>query len=62
MLNSIEYTTWRRLVRPSGTRPGTVPDPVWVQRGTHIRTVPVERVQEFIRIVQQQPTVRVHVL
>lgn len=52
MLNSIEYTTWRRLVRPTGTSPSAPPDPVWVQRGTQSRAVCPVILQEFIQIVQ----------
>jgi hypothetical protein len=57
MLTSIEYTTWRRLVRPRGSPPNAPPDPVWVQRGTQIRAVCPVILQEFIEIVQQQPPV-----
>jgi hypothetical protein len=52
MLTSIEYTTWRRLVRPRGSPPNAPPDPVWVQRGTQIRPVCPIILQEFIQIVQ----------
>jgi len=61
MLNSIEYTTWRRNTRATGTRGSTQPDPVWIQRGTLVRRVKPVIVEEFIRIVQQQQPVHVHV-
>ena len=58
MLNSIEYTTWRRLVRPQGSPPNSVPDPVWVEKNRSIRSIPAEQAQQFAQLVQQQLPVR----
>jgi len=54
MLNTISYTTWRRLVRPRGAAPSAPPDPVWVLRDTYTRAVSPQILREFIRIVQRQ--------
>ena len=61
MLNTIEYTTWRRLVRPVGSPPSAPPNPVWVQRDTQIRTVCPVILHQFNQIAQRQQF-RVHVL